>query len=452
MTPSNAGADAPQVTFRQAQEVTPFWQRLPKFFLFPFHGPVLLAIGGLSLASIAIGFLPVPSPFDYLLGEALIWLSALRQAFNIMEKTSQGYLSPDQYSHQAPDPERVNLPWKLAGVMLLWGILQGFTATLSPALSTIIGVIYLLALPATVMALSLTNSVTGAMNPFRWLGIITGIGKPYLALLFFLFLLSGGGVMVLPILFALFPKTVLLPLVNFVFLYFNVMMFVMMGYALYQYHWELGVDIRLDPAQQPEAGKSSAPSDAAGAAIATKLVEGDLQGALDLAYEEQRQDAENLVAQDRYHQLLIQAGKRDTALAHGERYVNTLLRLKRQERAFEVYKTLRQLEPTFMADRKDLVLPFARLALKQRNPAMAMELVRAFDKRFPGHGDIPAIYLLSAQVLCDHYRKDDMARAILTTLLMRFPDHPVAAEASPLLQALENMAASKGLSAAQPRA
>ena len=65
------------------EKITPFWQRIPKFFRFPFHAEPLLYAAFLALASLLDLFLP--HLFGMSLVEAGILLAFLRYAFRIIE-------------------------------------------------------------------------------------------------------------------------------------------------------------------------------------------------------------------------------------------------------------------------------------------------------------------------------------------------------------------------------
>ncbi len=427
-----------QVVTYDDSQITPFWHRLPKFFLFPLQPLMLLVIGPLALASLLAHVLPVPRPFDIVLAEGLVWLTALRHAFDVMDRTSQGLLAVEAQELAQKDPARVNLPWKMIGVMVVWGFVLGLVEAVSHVLGMAASLFFNLAFPASVMALSATNSFAQGLNPLLWLSIMRQVGKPYLALFLFLLLLSGGAFAAMPLLAPFLGGWLTLPLLNFAFLYFNLIMFNMMGYVLYQFHRELGLEVKVGFAAA-EGKKPAAKADAVGEQIAAKVTAGDLAGALDLAYEQQRLEPDNIAAQDRYHKLLLLADKNDRALDHGRRYLSTLLALSRDDLAFELLKRLREVDENFQPEQPSQLLRLAQTAYRRREPALALSLMRGFDKRHPRHGDIPGIYLLSARILSEHYRKDDMAGAILRGLKQKFPDHPLAAEADAHLQVLENL-------------
>lgn len=441
MNPSKTATREPDVVIFDDARITPFWDRIPRFFLFPLQAEMLFVLVPLALASLLGRVLPVPGPFDFLLAEGLIWLAAFRHAFNVMERTSQGLLTAARQASAVAQPERANLPWKMLGVFVAWGLLLGMVGRFSPSLAVAGNLFFTLAFPASVMALSATNSFSQAINPLLWVAIMGQVGKAYLALFVFLLLLSGGGLILMPMLTPLLGGWLALPLVNFVFLYFNLIMFNMMGYVLYQFHRELGLDVKIGFAEtaanaQGQGSRAPIKADPVAEAVATKVALGDLTGALDAAYEQQRVEVDNIVAQERYHKLLLLAGKKDRALDHGRRYLSTLLRLARDDLAFDLFKRLRELDEGFHPE-PDQVLRLAEIAFRRRDADLVLALVRGFDRHNPRHADLPGVYLISARVLSEHYRKDDSASVLLRRLRQQFPDHPLASEAETYLKVLD---------------
>ena len=302
-----------------------------------------------------------------------------------------------------------------------------------------------LALPASVMALATSNSFAHGLNPAEWIGIMRAVGKPYFALWVFLYVLMGGGFMVLPLIAPLFAGWLLLPVVNFVFIYFTLVMFNMMGYCLYQYHHTLGLTVKVDFDAAREDGESDAPEtkprDAVGEAITERIAAGDVKGALDAAYGQQRIEPENLLVQERYHKLLLLDGNPDRLLSHGRSLIALLLRKESGERALQVFKSCRELCADFALDDPGELCKLAQAARRAGDFKLALELVRGFDKRHPRHPDVPAVYLMSAQILSEHFRKDEMASLLLNGLIQKFPEHPLRAEAATYLKVIKRMAA-----------
>lgn len=425
-------------------DITPFWQRIPKFFLYPFHTEPLLYSALLAAVSLLGVLLPA------FLVELGILLAVLRYAFRVLEQTSLGYLTPDQFELDTK-AERANLPYKLFGIVLIWGLIVGFIARVSVVLGLVANIFLTLALPASVMVLSASNSFAEGMNPVSWISTMRTVGKPYLALWVFLFLLMGGGPMVVPLLLPRLGVWLALPVVNYVFIYFTLVMFNMMGYCLYQYHHMLGLAVRVGFDAARDGTESAAavgkPRDTAGEEIAALVAAGDVKGALGIAYEQARTEPDDIALQERYHKLLLLGDKPDSTLNHAQGFISLLLRKERTHRALEVFKACRELREDFAPEEPGLILKLAQAARRAQDYKLALELVRGFDKRHPRHPDIPGVYLMSAQVLSENFKNDEMAGLILKGMMQKFPDHPLSAEAGTYLKALERMA---GLRAASP--
>ena len=434
------------IIYDDEHDIVAFWQRLPKFFLFPFHTEPLLYTLLLSASALLVPLLDpwLPDDFALLIVESGIWLAALRYAFRVLQQTALGFLTPDQY-RQASDAQDASLPYKLLGVLFVWGAISGAVAKLSDTLGVLVDLFTALALPASIMGLAVTQSLAQGLSPARWVAVMRSIGKPYLILWFFLSLLFGGGGIGFELLRPVMADWLLLPLANLAFLYFNLIMFNMMGYCLYQYHRQLGLEVEVAYAAsrdgRPGAAQTGKPSDAIADDIARLIAAGDMKGALDRAYESQRLAADDLAAQDRYHRLLLlMPDKRDATLSHGQRYLALLLRKAQSERALEVFKSCRGLREDFEPAEPGQILQLAHAARRRRDFKLALALVRDFDQRHPRHPDVPAAYMLSAQIFSENFKKDELARLILQGLLQKFPGHALAADADIYLRTLDRIA------------
>ena len=120
-------------------------------------------------------------------------------------------------------------------------------------------------------------------------------------------------------------------MINWVLIYFSWVMCSLLGYVMYQNHEAFGIDLL------PGAGIDTQPPDrrtpqqiehdATDALVAQKVTEGDLEGALGIAYEHQRTRHDELPAQRRYHRILALANKPSSLLDHAQRFIPLLLRL-----------------------------------------------------------------------------------------------------------------------------
>jgi outer membrane protein assembly factor BamD (BamD/ComL family) len=71
---------------------------------------------------------------------------------------------------------------------------------------------------------------------------------------------------------------------------------------------------------------------------------------------------------------------------------------------------------------------------------LAIALMRRFDRRYPDHPHIPSVYLLSAQILSQHFQMNKEAIQILGALQTKFPGHALAGEARLYMEALNKPA------------
>ena len=272
------------------------------------------------------------------------------------------------------------------------------------------------------------------------------VGTPYLALWFFLFLLLSGAGIALGVLLPLLGGWLTLPLMTFAYVYFTFVMANMTGYVLYQFHEPLGFQVKVgfDVAGVRD-GKPEKAMDPIGDDIARHVASGNLKDALELANDQQQVEPDNIVAHERYHKLLALAGKNETLLRHGTPYIGALLRKDLRHRALDVLKSLRGVQPAFESTDASHTLPLALAARSRGEHTYAFTLMRGFDRRHPRDKDIPAVYLLSAQILSENLHKDALARALLNHLDAKYPGSPAAAEARVYLQTMERLASfSKG--------
>lgn len=423
-----------QLHAAEAPAIAPFWQRLPSFFRYPLHWEPLLYMGLLALATL-LGFaLPVPQPFDHLLVHLGVWLAFVRYAYKTLDQTAQGLLTPDAHRLQGGE-DRVYLPYKQFAIFIVVGFVLGLAGRVGGLLFGAVLIFSVLALPASTMILSITRSFRAGLNPLAVIDMMRSIGMPYLGLCAFLFLLSASQQALLAILLPRLPGWLLLPALNFVAMYFMLIMFNMMGYVVYQYHRSLGVPIS---AAAPAAAAKSAGdgTDDIGRLIGA----GRIDEALDIAYEAQRVAPDDLAAHDRYHKLLALAGRDERLLAHGRRYLGLLLQKGQGDDALTLYCALLTRDPAFAPEQPAQLLRLAEAARRRRDFASALALVKGFDKRFPRHADIPAVYLFAARVLSENLRQEAGARQILEALLARYPEHPASAEGRQLVTVLDKLA------------
>jgi outer membrane protein assembly factor BamD (BamD/ComL family) len=143
----------------------------------------------------------------------------------------------------------------------------------------------------------------------------------------------------------------------------------------------------------------------------------------------------------RLHDLYVKKGDSALTLAHGVQWLAALVRAERANAAYDALRALQAIDPAFALEDGDAVLPIAKVAVQKRDFALAIQIMRDFDKRFPKHKDTAGLLFLNAKIASEHLRKHDKAVKSLRSVLKHFPEDAIAAEARTYLTVLEKVLA-----------
>jgi tetratricopeptide (TPR) repeat protein len=468
--------------------IPPFWTRVPRFFLFPLNPAILWRV--LFFAAIpAIGAF-ASSPQAIALAAAglslLAWVFLLRFGSRVLSETSLGRLSPSQYP-DLPDDSLSHMPYKIMALFIIPGMAVGLVASLfGEGMGMLANFALMLILPAALMALVISRSLFTGLNPAAGWGMMRDIGSPYLLLCVFLYFLSTAQMFLIAKVFEHSVMPLMLQwgelkaavqhamqaqdevafdaamegmhgffqhvrprlagsiwLITAVGMHFTLIAFNMLGYVLYQFHEQLGLEVDVLPGRRGGPAKNANPAkaaeDAASQRIAEFLAEGQVDQALEVAYEAQRLDPDNTTVQERYNKLLHLAGKDDRLLNHSQKLIPLLLRKEQKRGALEAWKRCREKQPEFRPEDAATVVQLAEAARASREPKTAMEILNGFDKVFRNHPLLAEVYCLGGQILCEDLQQDALAERFFVTLANRFPDHPRVEDAGRLRQIIARM-------------
>jgi tetratricopeptide (TPR) repeat protein len=416
---------------RPASGIAPYWTRLPSFLLYPFSvEPLLVCVGLALLASFAaMMFAPLSSVLSI-----VVFVSLMRYGFFVLERTARGFIDDTHVLFDSAHGGK-NLPYKQVAVALVGGTLCAIAGALGGPNAAWLSLGLLAMLwPANTMVLALDNDLGESLNPARLWEIASRIGVPYLGLCACLLLIFFSGNFLQGFLAHSAPHALIVPLASFASCLSTIAMFRMMGYVLYQYHEELGHEVKIGFEEQ--AGfKLADPRAARAARIAELLGEGRGEEALSEARDAAREAPADFEVQARLHRLLGALPGHEKALAdHARLWLPALLGARRGSQALEVFEAVRERDPDFLPANADDRLPLADAAFKAHHFAAVKSLIKGFDRLFPGHRDIPSIYLLGARLLLEQGRDEEQAERILKALQNHYPQHPVALEAAKLLE------------------
>lgn len=418
--------------------IPPYWSRFASFFLYPLTlEPLLvcLAIGVLSgLASLLFMLAAVAA-------QLLLLVASLRYGYKVLERTARGNLD-DGLANIDRSTGGTYRPYKQFVVIAIGMTLVGYAASFgSLHLAMILLVFFAMLLPANTMVLALTDDLGESISPPRLWEVMHGIGVPYLGLCACLLLLSSSSGALLNLLMPVMPTALLNVFGGFLGTYFIIVMFRLMGYALYQYHEELGFAVDIGFENQSDA-LADDPRRQHMVAATALLRAGRYAEAIALAREQVAANPGDFAANHRLHRLLLAVpGQTAAMLAQAAEWLPSILRSARARQAVDVIEAIWQAQPDYRPSLGSYYLPLAEALFAARRYDAAARLIKGFDRSFPGHADIPAIYLLGARLLIDYRRDEAQARRVLDALRQHFPESPAAVEAGDLLAFLDRLAA-----------
>ncbi|MFZ2163750.1 MAG: hypothetical protein WAW02_16170 [Sideroxyarcus sp.] len=421
-----------------APTFTPFWRRLPGFFVYPLQMGSMLRIIGYSLVG---GFAMLLVPLFGMLLYAILWIVFLKYAFVVMERTASGRFDEPGGVHdkEVGDAGQV---WRQYGLFLVLGLLLGMAIYLFGEIGANVGsLLFNIVVPAGIMIIAVERSLGKALNPGQIVFYIKTIGSPYLALCAFLISLLESSKWLQGFLYQHMGAGLATPLLIFVDFYFVLIIYHMMGYAIYQYHEALGVDAAVDFEQAEAALSPGKKADPLLAKLGSLIANGQQDEAIELLRGELRSHWENNDLHERYQKLLVASGRQTEALTHAREFIVKLVNEKRLFQALDLSEQCLKVDPEFQLQDSYQVQDLAVAARMGRRSKLALDLMRRFDRRYPDHPHIPAVYLLSAQIYSEHYKMDKEALQILQALQAKFPDHALAKEAQQYQEVLNKVAA-----------
>ena len=451
--------------------IVPFWTRMPSFFLYPFHLSILLRVLIFSAVAVVGMLAGSIGAIIFALTMLLSWILMLRFASRVLVETSLGRLSPGDWGLEPP-PHLTYMPFKIFFMLAIYGLFVVAVMIFLGEVGAVLANLGMtLLMPAAMIALVIGGRFFGSLNPAVITDIIRSIGKPYLLLCLFLFCLSSSSMVLSTKLGEMAAKPLfeqkerieqllaenegkmteemaeelaqiqeennkrvprmvfLLFLTQVVSMHFLVISFNMMGYVAYQYHGELG----LKADNEGEAEEEEQPQ-----VIARLLAHGEIDEALEVAYEAQRTDPFNPNAMEAYNKLLHLADKGDRLVNHTAKLIPLLMEKGLPDRAFEALRRCREKQADFTPAPADLV-SLAKIARQRRDPKLALQLLNGFERKFSNNPLIPDVYFLCGSILCEDLRQDSLAIRFFNALHSRYPQHERAADAQRLVTMLQGM-------------
>lgn len=407
--------------------VEPFWRRLPEAFKYPINSASLGLVIGMSVVAVVASLISswvLIAIFMYLFAAGAL----LKYSFTCLERTAMGEM-------KAPDVMEayqggIKLLFQLFFVTFILLVLVGTVAQyLGLAIGGLLGVVAVIAYPAILIRLALTESALEALNPVRALAIISAIGLPYGLLIGFIMMMMTSVAVLHEWIGNLIP-TFSYVLQSIVSNYYTLVVFHLMGYVLFQYQGRLGYSARVDDDEEtlrPDIERFKAQ-------IEILLKEGEYEQMVDLYYRMFKQFPEESQFYDKYFDLLYACKKSALMMDFANLYLQFILRKKRFDKLTTVYKQILLIAPDYVPGSADLRLQIARMLTQQGDSKLAIKLLNGLHKQHPDFPDLVVAYQLMAGLLEDMpgmQAQGQKCRQLIEQLKRKAAEKSVASQSVP---------------------
>ena len=420
-----------------ANLIDPFWNRLPKFFLYPIHLQPLVLMIILSL----IGFGVVGFPVIGQVVRLVLWGVLFKYSFSALKTTAQGDLVPPKISIQTISADFHQVFKQLGIYIAIYFIFSRVAVIFGYTPALLFLVLALLFVPAMIILLVTTDSLLQALNPMLFIRLAMRIGWGYLLMYFFLFLLALAPAVVGGYVFSTLPPSLSFFLLGIAKSYYTIISYHLMGYVILQYHEAIGYEVNYETFRDPELEKENLKKEGAGDPLLGQLnvlvTEGKLDEAIELIQQHTRDTGiEDLKLSQRYYNLLKVTKRSRELMAHSAVHLDILTRCDAKAKACQLYARCISNKSDFKPTPATLLKIGGWLTEKGKDNA-AMGAYNRLIKAYPDSELLPVAYFRSAQIFDGRLMKPDQARKILNHLVTKFPDHEIIPRAKSYLKKLE---------------
>jgi len=419
--------------------IVPFWNRLPKFFAYPFHPRVLIFITVLSVARI---FFSGVGLFGGLIRVA-VWGVLLKYSFSALKNTAQGGLAPPKMGYQTLS-EDFGTVFKQLGIFVIMGLAIG---KVFQAAGMFIGFLFLcfavLSIPAMIIVLVATNSLLQAVNPMIFVRMSWRIGWGYLLMYLFLVLLGAAPTVLGRYVIAYFPAICHGFLYSMAESFYTIISYHLMGYVIFQYHEEIGYEVSLDGEELTEHEQSGGQGEDNELINRVNIFiqEGKIDEAIALIHDETGNDISDPDLAERYYNLLKIRERIPEMLDHAKRYLDLLSKTTEKAKMSDIYLECLAKDPAFNPTSQTL-FKIASCLNESGNPKEAVQAYNRFIKANPRNSLVPKAYFLAASIINEKLNNPRKASGILEQLIKKYPNHEIL----PYLESyLRRMRTSQGL-------
>jgi hypothetical protein len=377
---------------------------LPQLLAYPLTGfcpPVM----GLVSVFFALG---MQSLFGIpLLVFSVTWM--LQYLMTVIEQTAHGHAVPPPLSGDALFLDG----WRTFKTLCLPLLAVSACTALAgsaPGAARTIAALAAFVMPAYLFSLAIDGDLASALNPLRWLKVMTGLGSAYL-LPCLLLAIGAASLMWM-------SRTVSLGLVAFAFCYLLFLTAHLLGFVAYHRRDVIGLDTHVDdPGDKRLRAQQAEKLDAVLARVDERLKAGELEPAVQALLDEPGGPFNLRGFHEDVFERIATRGSPELMHAQGRRLIGVLLDEKRDHRALEVFETCENRHPGFEPAKPSQSLRLVQEALAARLFDRFEALVARLEASHPGSPEAVSAAFLRARYVSEQCGDDARAREILKPLL-----------------------------------
>jgi len=424
------------------QVITPFWERIDRFFRYPLARAPLQVIAICTFVPLAIrpdaGSLLNRYNLFALVVTLVLTLALMKYTYAVLQRTAEGNMQPPPLAEAFTGSGFDVAVLQLIVFVILSALVSTGAMLFGPVGLVLTLVMVVLGLPASIMILAMERSVPSAVNPLQVASLISRIGWPYLVFYGYLLLMFMAMAAAQELALAKFPPMLAQPLSGFLGSSFMLILFHMMGYLLYQYQRELGfVSTEDDPDPDAAQRKPDDRSARVDADIDMRLKDGRYREVHSLLQAALKREPHNGKRIDQWFKWLKARDDGEQILRDQTPLLERLARTGRGRELAELMDYLKRLDDNFALTSPGLIVACARTLHRSGDHVRALSLLRDFHKRFPGDEEIAPAYLLAAQILANALHKPDRARSMIEYVAKRCGAHPLSANTDEYLRQID---------------
>ena len=409
-----------------ADNIPPFWQKVGYLLSLPFNRSSLILI---SVFAAVFSLLPFGK-----IG-AILFLLGLLPLIEFFFAAMESVASGENLKLKVSDFLTAKSKSMFIKLMLIYAFSVILIVKLS-AISSAIGVLLagflILGLPASIIILMMEKSMFSMVNPAKVGYIINLFGKAYFVLYAIILLASVIGVESFHMVESSsgFAKRFI---VNWGLLYLTMVVFLMAGYLVYQYHRELNFAISRQTIFQVVDG----PKAESMAEVNIMIQEGRFEDAQRMLLDKIKQSELDYKANEKLIMLYAIQGKLSFLDKIAQPYFEKMVKNGKARHAAEFYFKLHKKKVEFVPNSIDVVIGLTEEMKNKAQFIVALELIDRFNEKFNMVKGWEQLYFTRAQLLVEFANKLPEAKLSLQTILKRGIEQELLDKAEKYLKAFE---------------